>query len=61
VIICDRKQGHYSDRRICEMVTLNEIHYNSTTFFVSSLPRLKYLIPKKNALAYRIDWEIYTP
>jgi hypothetical protein len=25
VIICNRKQGHYCDRRICEMMTLNEI------------------------------------
>jgi hypothetical protein len=25
---CNRKQGQYSDRRICEMMTLNEIHYN---------------------------------
>jgi hypothetical protein len=28
VIIRNSKQGHYSDRRICEMITLNEIHYN---------------------------------
>ena len=27
MIICNRKQGHYSDRRICEMMTLNEIRY----------------------------------
>ena len=31
VIICNRKQGHYNDRRICEMMTLNEIHYNLAT------------------------------
>jgi hypothetical protein len=31
VVICNRKQGHYSDRRICEMVILNEIHYNLAT------------------------------
>ena len=31
VIICNRKQGHYSDRRICEMMTLNEIRYNPAT------------------------------
>ena len=31
VIICNRKQGHYSDRRICEMMTLNEIRYNPVT------------------------------
>ena len=23
--MCNRKQGHYSDRRTCEMMTLNEI------------------------------------
>jgi hypothetical protein len=28
VIICNLKQGHYSHRRICEMMTLNEIYYN---------------------------------
>jgi hypothetical protein len=28
VIICNCKQGYYSDRRICKMMTLNEIHYN---------------------------------
>ena len=31
VIICNRKQGHYSDRRICEMMTSNEIRYNPAT------------------------------
>ena len=30
-IICNRKQGHYSDRTICEMMTLNEIRYNPET------------------------------
>jgi hypothetical protein len=38
VIICNRKQGHYSDHRICEMMTLNEIHYNpATSTFLSVL------------------------
>ena len=27
----NRKQGHYNDRRICEMMILNEIHYNLAT------------------------------
>jgi hypothetical protein len=38
VIICNHKQGHYSDRRICEMITLikemitlNAIRYYSAT------------------------------
>ena len=31
MIICNRKPGHYSDRRICEMMTLNEIRYNPAT------------------------------
>ena len=31
VIICNRKQGHYSDRRICEMMILNKIRYNPAT------------------------------
>jgi hypothetical protein len=43
VIICNRKQGHYNDRRIFELMTLNEIHYNlaTSTFLVSSLPRFE--------------------
>ena len=28
---CNRKQGHYSDRRICEMMILNKICYNPAT------------------------------
>jgi hypothetical protein len=28
VIICNRKQAHCSDGRNCEMMTLNDIHYN---------------------------------
>jgi hypothetical protein len=31
VIICNRKQGHYNDGRICEIMILNEIHYNPAT------------------------------
>jgi hypothetical protein len=31
VIICNRKQVHYSYRKIREMMTLNEIHYNPPT------------------------------
>ena len=36
MVICNRKQGHYSDRRICEMMTLNEIRYNTaaSTFWL---------------------------
>ena len=33
-IICNRKHGHYSDRRICEMMTLNEIRYNPASFWL---------------------------
>jgi hypothetical protein len=29
--ICNHKRGDYSDRRICEIVTLNEIRYNPAT------------------------------
>jgi hypothetical protein len=36
-VICNRKQGHYSDRRICEMMTLNEIRYNPATSNVLSV------------------------
>jgi hypothetical protein len=31
MIICIRKKGHYNYRRICEIMTLNEIHYNPAT------------------------------
>jgi hypothetical protein len=31
VIICNRKKGHSDAGRICEMITLNEIHYNLAT------------------------------
>jgi hypothetical protein len=31
VIICNRKQGHHSDRGIYEMITLNEIHFHPAT------------------------------
>jgi hypothetical protein len=42
VIICNSKQGHYSDRRICEIMTLNEIPYNpATSIFLSSWPRFE--------------------
>jgi hypothetical protein len=36
VIICNRKQGHYSVI-ICEMMNVNEIRYNpaTSTFFLS--------------------------
>jgi hypothetical protein len=40
LIICNRKQGHYNDWRICEMMNLNEIHYNptnSTMWFVQKI------------------------
>ena len=33
-IICNRKQGHYSDCRICEMMTLDEIRYKPATYIV---------------------------
>jgi hypothetical protein len=36
--ICNRKQGHYSDRRICKMAILKELQHR---FFVSSLPRFE--------------------
>jgi hypothetical protein len=37
VIICNRKQGYYSDHRICEMMTLNEIYYNLSTSNLMSI------------------------
>jgi hypothetical protein len=44
VIICKCKQGHYSDRRICQMMTLMNILYNSAT---SNALQVSYLVLKK--------------
>jgi hypothetical protein len=50
MIIRNHKQGHYSDRRIFEMMTLKEIHYNPATS--SNLPRFEKSLYAKHALAY---------
>jgi hypothetical protein len=56
--IRNRKQGHYSDRRICEMIMLNEIRYNpAKSAFVSSWSRFEKFTLEQ-ALAYRISLEI---
>jgi hypothetical protein len=39
-MICNRKQGHYNDCRICEMITLNKIHYNTATSIFFSVAGL---------------------
>jgi hypothetical protein len=64
VIICNRKQCHYNDRRICEMMTLNEIHYNfaTSTFLLVVCLVLKSLIRKtcscvSNQLGDYTPWE----
>jgi hypothetical protein len=51
VMICDRKVGQNSARRICEMMPSNAIHYNNaTSTFVSSLPRFEMFSCAKHAL-----------
>jgi hypothetical protein len=55
-MICNRKQGNYSDRRICEMLTLIPCNINC---FVSSLPRFENSLYTKHVLAYRMKWDIY--
>jgi hypothetical protein len=66
VIISNRKQEN-SDRRICEMMSLNEIRCNSATSdtsffcFVSSWHRFEIYSYTKHDLVYRMNWGIYTP
>jgi hypothetical protein len=51
VIICNRKQGHYNDRRICEMMTLNEIHCNpATSTFLSVVCLVLKSLHTRNSL-----------
>jgi hypothetical protein len=57
VIICNRKQGHYSNRRICEM-TLNMILYNPETSNYLSVVFL--LLKCLHTLVYRITLETDT-
>jgi hypothetical protein len=57
MIICNRKQGHYNDRGICEMMTLNKIRYNPAklSFLFSSWNRFEkfsYDEHAEHAIAY---------
>ena len=56
--IWNRKQGHYSDRRTCEMITLNEIRYNPVASTFLLVDGLALKSPHTHS---RINWEIYTP
>ena len=55
MIICNRKQGHKSDRRIYEMMTLNEIRYNpaASTFLLEVGLALKS--PHTHSMLLRIE------
>ena len=56
MIICNHKQGHYSDRGICEMMTLKEIRYNPATSTFLLVVGLALKSPHAwHALAYRIN------
>ena len=55
VIICNRKQGHYNDRRICEMMTLNEIHYNLATSTFLKVVCLVLKSPHTQNMLLRIE------
>ena len=55
VIICNRKQGHYSDRRICKMVTLNEIRYNPATSTFLLVVGLALNNPHTHIMLWRIE------
>ena len=55
VIICNRKQGHYSDRRICEMMTLNEIRYNPAASTFLLVVGLALKSPHTHSMLLRIE------
>ena len=55
MIICNRKQGHHSDRRICEMMTLNEIRYNPAASTFLLVVRLALKSPHTHSMLLRIE------
>ena len=56
VIICNRKQSHYSNRGLCEMMTLNEIRYmyNPTTSTFLLVVGLALKSPHTHSMLLRI-------
>ena len=55
VIICNRKQGHYSDHRICEIMTLNETRYNPATSTFWLVVGLALNSPHTHGMPLRIE------
>ena len=56
MIICNRKQGHYSDRRTCEMMSCkSEIRYNPATSTFLLVVGLALKSPHTHGMLYRIE------
>jgi hypothetical protein len=57
VIICNHKQGYYSDHRICKMMILNETHYNPaiSTFLSVVLNRFEKIPIRKTCFCISIQ------
>ena len=55
VINCNSKQGHYSDRTICEMIILNEIHHNFATSTYLQVVCLVLKSPHTQNMLLRIE------
>jgi hypothetical protein len=62
VIICNRKQCHNSYRRICEIIILNDIRYNTATSFFLSVVDLALKSFHKQACSCVLNqlWNIYS-
>jgi hypothetical protein len=59
VIICNRKKGHYSDRTICEMMTLNESHYNPAASTSWSVVCLVLKSPQTQNMLLHIEFNTH--
>jgi hypothetical protein len=61
MIICNGNQGNYSDRRVYEIIIVNEIHYETgaITFSISSFHCFVKLSYAEDILAYLINLEMY--
>jgi hypothetical protein len=55
VMNCNRKQGHFSDRRICKMMTSNDIRYNPATSTFLSVVCLAFKSSHMQNMLLRIE------
>jgi hypothetical protein len=56
--MCNHKQSHYSDRRICVKMTANEIHYNLATSTYLSIVCLVWKSPYTQNMPLRIKFTV---